>query len=321
LIKSRIPKFHFIKSLFIPLILKTEFVNVDIIKTNQIDGSWIACIAKIIFNKKVIIRAGFDKLRRHLVLANKKGIKNLLKYVLDYFWIYINEFLAYKIADGIILTSNQDIAFIIKAFKLNNRYKKNIIQNFSNYVDITIFKPLNVPKKDKHILFIGRLTEQKNLFNLIKAFKDLDEFYLDIIGVGSLKNKLIDKAKRLGIQINFLGVYPNHKLPEIINQYEIFILPSYWEGNPKVLLEAMSCGLSCIGSNIQGINNIIKHKENGYFCELTPTSIKNAILDLYKNESLRKQIGINARKYILENCSLKILSEKEYLFYKEVLRR
>lgn len=320
LIKSRIPKFQFFKTLLIPIKLKKLFRNIDIIKTNQLNGSWVASIAKLLFKNKLIIRGGYEWLSRHIILSKIDGLKNYIKYLLKYFWIYLIEFLAYKLADGIILTNTADISFITKCFKLKKKQKKNRIIHLYNFIDEDLFKPLNILKKDKHVLFIGRLLEQKNLRNLFDAFKNLNGFSLDIIGEGPCEFQLKQKAKEYGINVNFLGTYPNNKIPEIINQYEIFILPSYWEGNPKALLEAMSCGTACIGSDILGIKNIIIHKKNGYLCGTSSESIKNAIQDLYEDENLRKKISKNARKFIIENCTVKSIVEKEFQFYKELLK-
>ena len=82
----------------------------------------------------------------------------------------------------------------------------------------------------------------------------------------------------------------------------------------------MSCGVACVGSNIRGINNIINHRENGVLCKTDSKSIRNAILELYTNEDLRTKIGKNARKFILDNCSLNLITEKEYSFYQELLK-
>ncbi len=120
-ITSRIPKFHFIKSLLLPVRLKKLLKDVDIIKTNQIRGSWIACIAKILFRKKIIIRGGYDWLSRYRDFAMKKGIKLYIKYLINYTWIFLNELFAFRLADGIILTSKEDISFIVKCFKLKKK--------------------------------------------------------------------------------------------------------------------------------------------------------------------------------------------------------
>jgi len=320
LLKSRSYPLELIKSLFIPFKLKSLFNNVDIIKTVQVYGSWIPCIAKILYNKKIIIRAGYQYLKAFKVRSNKKGLKNLIKYIVGYYFIFIFELIAYKLADGIILTSEYDIPYVIKQYGLKKKYKNNKIRLFYNFIEVDLFKPIPTKKKDRHILFIGNLHRGKNVINLVNAFKDLDDFYLDIIGKGPDEKKLKNIVKDSNINVNFLGLFPNNKLPEILNTYPIFILPSIAEGNPKVLLEAMSCGIACIGSNIRGIKNIIKHKENGFLCETDSNSIKDAIVELYNDENLRNKIGKNARKFILDNCSLELITEKEYSFYQEILK-
>ena len=316
-VTSKISQFKFLKSLILPIRLKHLFSRIDIIKTNQMEGNLIACIAKLLFRKKLIVRCGYEWLRTYISNYKIKENKNYIKYVIRYIWMYMIEFISYKLADGIILTNKRDIQFIIKTFRLEN--KKEKIKLFYNFINTDLFKNLGIAKKDKTVLFIGRLTEEKNLFNLIKAFKGLNNFSLDIIGKGPLENNLKKKSKDLGVKVNFLGVYPNNKLPEIINQYQIYILPSYYEGNPKTLLEAMSCEVACIGTDVLGINNIIRHGINGFLCALNPESIKSAILEVYKDQELRDKINKNARKFILDNCSLDSITEKEFQFYKSVL--
>lgn len=315
-IKSKNRIMVFLKTFLIPLKLKKVIRNVNIIKTNQIEGSWIAVIAKILYRKKIIIRGGYDWLRNYIALNRINKKKNYFRYLITYFKIFILEYFSLLLADRIILTSDSDINFVIKAFKLRRKIGK--FSHFYNFVDENLFKPMNLIKKDKHVLFIGKLYSVKNLIGLLNAFKDLDDFVLDIIGEGKLEEDLNMIIKELGIKANFLGIIPNEELPEIINQYQIFILPSFYEGNPKVLLEAMSCGISCIGTNVRGINNIIKHKENGYLCETDSISIRNAIISLYNDKKLRKIIGQEAREFIVNNCSLESIANKEYLLYKSL---
>ena len=318
-ITSKISHFKFLKTLILPIRLKHLFSRIDIIKTNQMEGNLIVCIAKLLFRKKLIVRCGYEWLRTYISNYKIKENKNYIKYILRYIWMYMIEFISYKLADGIILTNKQDIQFIIKTFRLEN--KKEKIKLFYNFINTDLFKPLALTKKDKTVLFIGRLTEEKNLFNLIKAFKGLNNFSLDIIGKGPLERKLLEIAKDHGVHLNFLGIFPNNKLPEIINQYPIYILPSFYEGNPKTLLEVMSCEVACIGTDVLGINNIIRHEINGFLCDTNPESIKSAILEVYKDKKLRDKISKNARKFILENCSLDLIARREYLFYKEILNR
>ena len=317
--KSEIFPQKYIKSLLLPFKLKKTLSNIDLIKTVQVYGSWVAFIAKILYNKKIIIRAGFEWLSATKNVTKKNSIKNYLKYLIRYTLIFLNEFFAFKLADGIILTSDYDIPFVLKYYKLKKKFKRNKICLIYNFIDEELFKPIILPKKDKHILYIGSLHRGKNVINLVKTFKILDNYTLDIIGKGPDEENLKQIVKEFNLNVNFLGLFPNNEIPEIINQYNIFLLPSISEGNPKVLLEAMSCGIACIGTNIEGINNIIKHKVNGILCDTDPESIAEAVLSLDNNKQLMQKIAKNAREYILDNCSLKAITQKEFLFYKKIL--
>ena len=317
-IKSKSSILMLLKSLFLAFKLKKFFKNIDIIKTNQISGCWIGILAKILYNKKLIVRAGYQGFRNYVSLSKIQLKKNYLIYLTKYIYFFITEFIAYKLADRIILTNKSDIDFIINTFKLKRKTKK--IYLFHNFIDTNLFKPLNLEKKDKHILFIGRLSMEKNLFNLLKAMKNLKGFTLDVIGSGPYDKVLKEKVKELDIDVNFFGIISNKRIPKIINQYQIFILPSFYECNPKTLLEAMSCEIPCIGTNVRGINDIILHKKNGYLCETNSNSIRDAIFYLYYNNILRKKIGKNARQFILKNCSLNLIVNKEYNLYKEIFK-
>ncbi|MFW9821474.1 MAG: glycosyltransferase family 4 protein [Candidatus Thorarchaeota archaeon] len=320
-INSHLSIVQSLKILFLPLRLKKIFLKADFIKTNQTLGGIVGVIAKLLYRKKYIVRAGYERLFNFMVKTKKKGIKNYIKYLVNYFKIYLNEFIVYRLADQIILTNEPDISFIIKRFNLKKKQRNNQIHLFYNFIDVNLFKPLNLSKKDKSVLYVGRLTYGKNLSNLINAFKNLDDYILDFIGNGPLEYDLRKLAEQVNPNINFLGLVSNEKLPNIINQYQLFIIPSYFEGNPKALLEAMSCGISCIGSNIKGINNIIQHKKNGYLCKLDSGSIRKAITTLYANHNLREEIADNARKFILENCELDSIVKKEYQLYKSILKK
>jgi len=305
-----------IRSFFLPIYMKKLFKNVDFIKTNQINGCWVAFIPKILYKKALIIRGGYEWFRNFLNMPRSSGLINDFRFLINYFFYYIIEYIAYRLADKIILSNKDDIKFIIKTFRLNKRRDKIVL--IPNYIDTDLFKPINNEKKTNHILFIGRLYIEKNLFNLFEAMKNLKDFTLDLIGNGPYREYLEEKAKLMKININFLGTIPNSRLPSIINQYEMFILPSYFEGNPKSLLEAMSCGIPCIGTNVRGINEIITHGENGYLCGISSNSIKKAIIALSNDKQLKNYLGKNAREYILKNCSLESIIDKELMVYKNL---
>lgn len=130
------------------------------------------------------------------------------------------------------------------------------------YVDIEAFRKKATYDFDAPLIWVGRLSEQKNLVSLIHgcALAGRD---LDLVGAGDLEGQLRALAAAVPINIRFLGQVANDRLPALLREYSIFVLPSFHEGLPKALIEAMSCGLVCLASNISGVNELIKHEHNG----------------------------------------------------------
>ena len=285
-------------SLLLPLAYRKELKSVDILKTNQMNGAIAAVLAKWFYKKKLIVRCGYEWLG-FLENGKSKKWKRII--------VHILEKVIYQASDKIILTSKKDKKYVESKFDITSSKIKII----PNYIDTELFRPMIVKKEEKRICIVCRLVEQKNLFNLIKAISSLS-VKLVIFGEGSLKKSLEDYSKKQKVNVEFKGNILNQKLPEEINKSNLFILPSFYEGCPKVLLEAMSCGLPCIGTDVEGIREIIKHKDNGYLCETDATSIKKAILDVLNNKELKERLSKNARKTIVNNYSLEnILKEEE----------
>ena len=296
----------FIYSFLAPLIHRKVMKNVDIYKTNQMLGSWTAVIAKLLFRKKLIVRQGYQ----YSSTLKKKG-KNLLSFIAS-----IIEFFSYKPADEIIVTSQSIKDFIVEKYKI----KQEKIDVIPNYVDTESFRPFESEKEARRVTFVGRFDKEKNLFSLIDAVKGLN-VKLVLVGNGPLEIALKKKVKEEEIEnVVFAGVIPNERLPEELNKSEIFMLPSLYEGNPKTLLEAMACGLPVIGTNVVGIKEVVKHKENGYLCENSTDSIEEAIREVMTNENLRHKLAVNARDTIIKNYSLEKIVDKELKLYDRLLR-
>lgn len=297
---------RYIQSHFLPFILKDCLKSADIIKTNQMSTTFAPLIAKFLFKKKLIVRCGFEWF--FFMLQRKTSLLPKVR-------MFLTEWIYYHLADTIILTSENDKQFVSNRFNIRKE-KINII---SNFVDCDIYRPMDLSERKKgKLLFIGRLTGQKNLFNLFDAIKQ-SGCTLDIVGDGELKSQLLEYAERNQIKVNFLGRLPNSQVPALMNQYEVFILPSLYEGTPKVLLEAMACGLAVIGTDVVGIREIIKHKVNGYLCNTDSKSIHDSIDIVMNDDVLRKQMGMNARQYVLENHSLDKIVDLEYDLYQKLL--
>jgi len=137
--------------------------------------------------------------------------------------------------------------------------------------------------KDKFIvLFVGRFIEIKGMDLLMNIAKTTKEVHFAFIGDGPLKDKVIKEAAE-NENIIYVGRVPNEQLPKYYNAADIFCIPSkYEEGFGRVIIEAISCGVPVIGSNIGGIPEAIDDSV-GMLVEPKEGDIKQAIEYLFKN--------------------------------------
>lgn len=301
-----VSKPKFVPSLFysflIPFIHYRILKNIDILKTNQMDGSWSAVITKKLFRNKLVIRCGYEWLN-FIEISNRPLWKRFFAKIVENF--------SYKNANIIIQTSKGAIDFLIKRFEIDS----NKIFLIPNYVNIDFFTPQYVVKEAGRIIVVGRLEPQKNLFNLIEAVQGLS-VNLVFVGEGSQREDLEIFAKTKGVKVCFMGKLPQSDIVKELSISEIYAIPSIYEGHPKALLEAMSCGLACVGSNIPGINDTIADGQDGIICGTDVESINHSIKLLICNRELREKIGLNARKKILEKFSLEKIISRERELYK-----
>ena len=281
----------------IPFVYRKQLSQVKCLRIHQMAGAIPALLSHWFFRKPLIVRCGYQwsTFLKHQHASTFKQ------------WIVsIWERLVYHTASHIIVTTKEDQQTVSSNYAIAPE-KMTIIPN---YIDTELFKPLEIKKEKRSVCFVGRLEPQKNLLNLIQAIKNTD-IHLLCYGEGSQLEHLKQQAQIDQVNVSFLGRIPNKELPAALNACELFILPSLFEGNPKVLLEAMTCGLPVIGTNVEGISSLIEHNHNGILCEPTVESIRQAILDLLDQPNKQQQLGQAARNTMLETSSLKHAIERE----------
>jgi len=305
-----------IQSLLIPLYFKQAFKEADILKTNQMLGSWVAVVGKLFYRRKLIVRCGFEMLLNAKREGRNKGLLWLM---------YCCEYISYRAADRIILSSVSALDFVRDSFRFLQ--KKQNLEVIPNYVDVELFQPIETKSAgspanhgaDKKIVYVGRLSREKNLHSVIEALAGTAvDFH--VIGDGEQKQELRLLASRSGVVVDFIGVVPNNQLPSILNRYPVFILPSLYENHPKSLLEAMSCGLAVIGTEVSGIQEIIHDGVNGFLCEPTTQSMKRVILKVFSQLDQLSGVRKKAREYVKENCRLETVVTREIGVYNQLLQ-
>lgn len=287
--RTRIGRFFL--SLLFPFLWRKELKKFQIYKTNQLLGFWVPLLAKWLGkNRKLLVRCGYEHYR-FSVHQKKSAFKRAGLYLLSK--------VAYRTADHILITTQDAAQFIQKTFGI----APGKITVCPNLIDTQLFAPQPSHAVLPRLVFIGRFSEQKNLFSLLEAVKRAGAG-LDIYGKGELENAVRGYISQYGIDAVLKGVVPNKEIPQVLSRYAAYVLPSHYEGNPKTLLEAMSCGQAVIGTNVEGIREIIVDGENGILCEGDSQSLAAAIEKIRSHPSLKRTLGEKARHYILETCSL-----------------
>lgn len=290
IIPQRLRVWPFVYSLILPLYSRKWMRGHTILKTNQMAGAWLAVLARLLYRKKLVVRCGYEW-SAFLESQRRNAAKRFI--------VSLVEWITYKVADVVVLTSEADKRFVREKYRLPEQKIKVI----PNYIDTDLFCPSGGGGEEGRVLFVGRLVKEKNLFSLIEAVAGT-RCTLIMVGQGSMENELRAFSQKTRAQVVFKGIIDNSRLPAEYNQASMFILPSTHEGCPKALLEAMSCGLPCIGSDVHGIKSIIDHRENGFLCHTDTDSIRRAIVELSGDAPLRQRLSANARKTIVDKYGL-----------------
>ncbi len=129
------------------------------------------------------------------------------------------------------------------------------------------FTGFNKPEQDGiNILYAGKLTRAKGVPWLLKSLAQLKEvpFHLHLVGgsSGPEKQESLDLAAKLGDQVTVHGVLSHEELGHMMRQSQIFVLPSFYEGLPLVLLEALACGCHIVTTDLPGVKELFSSHSN-----------------------------------------------------------
>ncbi len=296
-------------SLLIPFKLGAVFKDYDIYKMNQMLGAWVGIIAKLLYRKTLIIRCGYEWWKNSL-----REPKSPMKKFFILVFGYIFELAAYTLCDKIVVSARPNINFLRRVFFQPARK----IVYIPNFIDTACFRRLEVDRvyKDR-ALYVGRLEKGKNLITLFEAVKASSrKIGLDVIGDGDFLATLKLLAYNNGMNIQFLGIVPNNRLPTEINKYPVFIISSYFENNPKALLEAMACERTVIGTDVEGINDLVEDDLSGILVSTDRDGIRRGLEKAFGMQvEERKALGRRARDLVVRDSSVETIFNKEKGLY------
>jgi glycosyltransferase involved in cell wall biosynthesis len=286
-------------SLWGPLRHRSRIRRSLALKTNQVSGSWSAILSHWLTGRPLVFRMGYLLSRR--LRRNGSGVAARAAALI--------ERTACNAAARVLVTS-QDTAG-----QLGTRpavAEKLVLT--PTYVDVTAFTPKQSYDFSRSVIAVGRLTPQKNLANLVCACAEVG-CGLVLVGVGECEPELRTLATSVGADVTFAGRVQNDALAERLRTHSIFVLPSLHEGLPKALIEAMACGLVCVGSDIPGVVDLIEDGRTGYLIRgFEPGDIAAALRRAIVEQ--RSDLGQAARAAIEDSFSLERYATREADIYR-----
>lgn len=204
----------------------------------------------------------------------------------------------------------------------------------SNGIELSKFNPnldhaqfdreFGLNEENKKILYVGRLMEEKGLDVLLRAYSIVEDKMPDtnliIVGKGHLQASLEDQASKLGLEnVIFTGFISDSLLKQAYAASDLFVLPSYAEIQPLVLLEALAMGLPAIGTNVGGVPEMIIEGQNGYVLEPGDhEGLAERTIRILNDDKLREEFSRNSLRMARSHDIDKSADKLERLYSKLV---
>lgn len=244
---------------------------------------------------KAIIHFRFG--RTPQILKNKNWECILLKYVVS-------------IADKAIFIDTPSY----ESMRINGFHSIELLPNpISPNVNAIVNKLGSIEREPRSILFVGHCYKEKGVYELVEACKQISSVKLKLVGSiqSNIKEDLLEMGGGL---VTIVGEEPYEKIIEDMLRCDIFILPSYTEGFPNVILEAMACGCSIIATNVGAIPEMLDNddkKKCGVI--INPHNIielKYAINYLFDNETIKAKLGTQAKLRVKQKYEMSVIWRK-----------
>lgn len=212
--------------------------------------------------------------------------------------------------------------------------KVHVIPYGVDLSDFNVNSKPNIPTSSGQkikILHVGRIVGKKGVPDLIKVFEqlsgDYEQLELHLAGDGEEVEECRKLVGHYGLngKVKFYGSVTHAKVRELLEEADIFVLNSRidaqgdMEGTPNTILEAMCMGKPVVSTRHAGIPYVIEHGKNGLLAdERDNLQLKDAIETLINDAELRKKLGVEAGKTILQSYSLDGMKEKIKKVFKDL---
>lgn len=223
-----------------------------------------------------------------------------------------------KIAANQIAKSRREIRVVYNGCEIG-------VFNRNKELGVKKRKRFGISHNDKVLIFVGSVSRTKGIFELVNAFIKLNidnpKLHLIIVGDGSALPEIkgIIHANKIEKKVHIFNNRTHNEIPVFLNTADILVLPSYAEGLPNVVLEAMACGLPVIASKVGGIPEAIEDGRSGILVDIQDIdALTRAIEKLIGNKHISEQMGVTGRKIVEEKFNWYRNTEELMSIYEEI---
>lgn len=190
------------------------------------------------------------------------------------------------------------------------------------YNAVKIPEPYGKDYSNQKMLFLGILGQRKGTYDLLEVLPEIFQNYPDshvyFGGDGEQKQaEQLCREKGITEHVTFLGWVRGAEKEKLLKECSIYVLPTYHEGMPMSILEAMAYGMAVVSTYVGGIPHIITSGENGLLCEAGDKGQLYIFLDsVLKDIKLKAMFGTEARKTLENKFNIQIVIENLLRMYK-----
>lgn len=180
-------------------------------------------------------------------------------------------------------------------------------------VDLRLFPPRRHEGRGRRLLFVGRLAPEKGCLVLIEAVAQLADVTLDIVGDGPSRAALRERAAALGIadRVVFHGYMDETGVRRRLAEADVFVMASFAEGVPVVLMEALAAGVPAVATRIAGIPELIEDGVTGFLVPpAEPNALAEVVRRLLEDPELRNRIATAGREKVEREFNLGVECER-----------
>ncbi len=194
-------------------------------------------------------------------------------------------------------------------------------------VDLTMFSPPGAENVRRPIvLFVGRVTEAKGVFDLLDAWRGVTESCasaeLWIVGPNHRDARFLQAVESCGQSksIKVLGPLPLREVADLMRQVQALCLPSHGEGTPNCVMEAMACGLPVVATDVGGIPDIVESNRTGMLVRKGDVrGLVVALVSLLQDSDQRVRMGKAAHAFAVEHFDARQTAERLVRWYRELV--